>query len=186
MPVLTLPSVFLLFLSSKALLCFCGRVLTAKIHIRHLFFCITQRSDHTCLFLQKLCRGIRYALFFMIASFFSSINRFFCFFSLFYSFFVSFFSQMSHKIMEKREMFGCQARRLPTSAQWMCEWTAGHFLADAHKELWAYEPAASTKVRENEGVFARMNAGAYNGKRNCRITKEFDCTKGKSEGERKK
>ena len=31
-----------------------------------------------------------------------------------------------------------------------------------------------------------MNAGAYNGKRNCRITKEFDCTKGKSEGERKK
>ena len=22
-------------------------------------------------------------------------------------------------------MFGCQARRLPTSAQWMCEWTAG-------------------------------------------------------------
>ena len=32
--------------------------------------------------------------------------------------------------------------------------------------------------------FARMNAGAYNGKRNCRITKEFDCTKGKSEGDR--
>ena len=32
--------------------------------------------------------------------------------------------------------------------------------------------------------FARMNAGAYNGKRNCRITKEFDCTKGKREGER--
>ena len=32
--------------------------------------------------------------------------------------------------------------------------------------------------------FARMNAGAYNGKRNCCITKEFDCTKGKSEGER--
>ena len=29
-----------------------------------------------------------------------------------------------------------------------------------------------------------MNAGAYNGKRNCRITKEFDCTKGKSEGDR--
>ena len=23
--------------------------------------------------------------------------------------------------MEKREMFGCQAGRLPTSAQWMCE-----------------------------------------------------------------
>ena len=32
--------------------------------------------------------------------------------------------------------------------------------------------------------FARMNAGAYKGKGNCRITKEFDCTKGKSEGER--
>ena len=34
---------------------------------------------------------------------------------------IDFFSQLSHKIMEKREMFGCQARRLPTSAQWMCE-----------------------------------------------------------------
>ena len=33
--------------------------------------------------------------------------------------------------------------------------------------------------------FARMNAGAYKGKGNCRITKEFDCTKGKSEGEKK-
>ena len=32
--------------------------------------------------------------------------------------------------------------------------------------------------------FARMNAGAYNGKRNGRITKEFDCTTGKSEGDR--
>ena len=32
--------------------------------------------------------------------------------------------------------------------------------------------------------FARMNAGAYNGKRNCRITKEFDGRKGKSEGDR--
>ncbi len=30
-------------------------------------------------------------------------------------------SQLSHKIMEKREMSGCQARRLPPSAQWMCE-----------------------------------------------------------------
>ena len=135
MPVLTLPSVFLLFLSSKALLCFCGRVLTAKIHIRHLFFCITQRSDHTCLFLQKLCRGIRYALFFMIASFFSSINRFFCFFSLFYSFFVSFFHSCPIKSWKKEKCSvarrgGCQPARSGCANE-----PQGNRLADAHKEL---------------------------------------------------
>ena len=135
MPVLTLPSVFLLFLSSKALLCFCGRVLTAKIHIRHLFFCITQRSDHTCLFLQKLCRGIRYALFFMIASFFSSINRFFCFFSLFYSFFVSFFHSCPIKSWKKEKCSvarrgGCRRARSGCANE-----PQGNRLADAHKEL---------------------------------------------------